>query len=110
MYQHIPDGNTPMNGIKGSDGEELLVNMPLKQWVRDLATHSAREAAKCVIEDHRAECRARNGYTKLAARVETIRDDQTRGEIARWKLVAIMLLGGGIGGGGSQLLAKVIGG
>ena len=99
-----------MNGIKDSDGQVINVEVPIADWVRDLATHSAREAAKCVIEDHRAECRARNGYTKLAARVETIRDDQTRGEIARWKLVAIMLLGGGIGGGGSQLLAKVIGG
>ena len=47
-----------MTAMRDSDGKMIEINVPLEQWVRDIAEHAAAKAAKEVVKETRENCPA----------------------------------------------------
>ena len=92
------------------DGKVVVIKVPLDQWVKDIANHAAKEAAKCVIEDHRLACPApalaANNTELIKKNMEMVNDLRFR-----WaKLTGIMIGSGILGAGGVEMIKRIFGG
>jgi len=82
------------------------IQVPLDEFVRQIATEAAREAARCVLEEHRATC-------PIDAVAETQREHSRRLgrlELRFVALVAFMAGSGLLGGLAGALISRALGG
>jgi len=61
-----------MSSMRDSDGKTIEINMPLEQWVRDIATHAAVQAAKEVVKETRENCPAMAKMKQIEENTEKI--------------------------------------
>lgn len=82
------------------------IQVPLDRWVRDIATHAAKEAARCVIEEHKDNCQIGTVATQ-----QTEHDTRLRKlEVRFVALVAFMAGSGLLGGVAGAMISRAIGG
>ena len=92
------------------DGNAIEIKVPLEQWVKDIANHAAKAAARCAVEEYRLTCPAPS-YTIENRKLITANSEMINDLRFRWaKLTGVMIGSGLLGAGGVEMIKRIFGG
>ena len=85
------------------NGRTIEIKVPLEKWVVDLATHAAKEGAKCVLAEHKANCEALKALPEIQKEISAAK--------LSWARIMGFTVGAGfIGGGVVAVIVRLLGG
>jgi len=83
------------------NGRTIEIKVPLEKWVVDIATHSGKEGAKCVLAEHKANCAALKALPEM--------QKETAAAKLGWAKIMGFTAGAGfVGGGVVAVIAKLL--